>query len=246
MDEILSLAKDHNIAVVEDAAHAPHSFYKGRPLGSLGVLSTFSFHETKNLSCGEGGLLAINSNELYDRAEILWEKGTNRAAFWRGKVSKYNWVDLGSSFLGSELNAAFLWAQLERLKTIHEKRVGIWHDYNSRLRDFCSTLGVGTPIIPDYATVNGHLYYLVTRSKKERSDLIDHLKTRDIHAVFHYLPLNLSPFAEGRYRPCDTPHATRYAECLVRLPLYYELEKQHVERVCSAIKEFYQPHNQGR
>lgn len=239
MDEILALAKEYNIAVVEDAAHSPHSFYKDRPLGSMGVLSTFSFHETKNLSCGEGGLLAINHPDLFDRAEIIWEKGTNRAAFWRGKVSKYNWVDIGSSFLGSELNAAFLWAQLERLKEIQAKRVSIWHGYNNRLKDLCAKIGVETPNVPEYATVNGHLYYLVTRSNQERSEIIAHLKERDINAVFHYLPLNESPYAETRYRPCDTPHAKRYAQCLVRLPLFYELSTLDIDRVCSAVEEFY-------
>ena len=175
MDKILALAKKYNLLVIEDAAQGIDSYYKYRPLGSIGDLGCFSFHETKNIQCGEGGLLAVNNEKFSSRAEIIWEKGTNRSAFWRGEVDKYNWVDIGSSFLPSEINAAFLNAQLEELKTIQDKRRTIWTKYYNGLKSL-KNIGVRLPNIPDYASNNAHMFYLVCRDDKERTDLIQYMR----------------------------------------------------------------------
>ena len=232
MDGIMALAEHHNLLVVEDAAHAIDSYYKGKPLGSIGHLGAFSFHETKNINCGEGGMLVVNDERFVRRSEIIWEKGTNRAEFYRGMVNKYGWCDIGSSFLPSELNAAFLWAQLEQMEDIQAKRIHIWETYDSILRGKVEEKGVQLPFIPSYATNNGHMYYLVCSSLDFRTQLMTRLKERGIQTTFHYLPLHSSEYYQERSdkeRPlvnCD-----HYGDCLVRLPLYYELTDEEVRMV---------------
>ena len=240
MNAILAIAQRHAVAVVEDAAHAIDSFYKGRRLGSLGALGTFSFHETKNVIAGEGGMLAVNRPEYRARAEILWEKGTNRAAFARGQVSKYNWVDIGSSFLPSEIVSAFLFAQLEHIEQIQRKRVALWHQYRELLAPLAERGLCQLPEVPRYATVNGHLFYVLARSAAERDGLLEYLNRNGVHAVFHYLPLHLSPFHRAHERqPASLPNAERFSERLLRLPLFYELEPEQVEQIAARIQAFY-------
>lgn len=238
MDKINALALKYNLWVVEDAAQAIDSYYKNRPLGSIGDLGTFSFHETKNIISGEGGLLAVNDERFVARSEIIWEKGTNRSAFWRGEVDKYGWVDIGSSFLPSELTAAFLWAQLENLEVIQNRRKSIWNQYWEGLQKLRS-FGLQLPYIPDYATNNAHMFYLVCNSIEERSALIAYLKKNEINAVFHYLSLHKSPFYEKKHDGRKLPESDRYTECLVRLPFYYDLTQQDVDRVIQNIIDFF-------
>ena len=234
MDRIMEIADRHGLLVVEDAAQAIDSFYKGRPLGSIGHLAAFSFHETKNIISGEGGMLVINDERFIRRAEIIWEKGTNRAEFFRGEVNKYGWCDTGSSFLPSEVIAAFLWAQLEELDAIQYKRKELW----GRYFDLLSPMADGhflLPDIPDYATNNAHMFYLVCNSIDERSALILQLKRNDIQAVFHYLSLHSSPFYKEKHDGRALPNCDRYADCLVRLPMYYDLSIAEVERISKTI-----------
>lgn len=243
MDVIMSVAAKHNLLVVEDAAQAIDSYYKGRPLGSIGHLACFSFHETKNIIAGEGGMLAINDERFVRRAEIIWEKGTNRAEFFRGEVNKYGWVDTGSSFLPTEIVSAFLWAQLEHLDEIQAERKRLWQNY----WDFLSGLKSSSfklPQIPDYATNNAHMFYLLFPDLVSRSNFITKMKARDILTVFHYLPLHSSDFYReyAKSHPClnpvpaSLPNCDRYADTLVRLPLYYGLGPDQ-ERVFAAIRE---------
>lgn len=239
MDEIMLIARKHNIFVVEDAAQAIESFYKGKPLGSLGHLSAFSFHETKNISSGEGGLLAINDEQFISRAEIIWEKGTNRAEFFRGEVDKYGWVDIGSSFLPSDIIAAFLFAQLENIRDIQEKRITIWHQYYKGLSKLEQKRKVELPKIPEYATNNAHMFYIVCKSIIERDELIMFLKSKGVYAVFHYLPLHLSKYYLKNNRVEKLNNAERWSERLLRLPMFYELKNQEIESVIFNIKEFY-------
>ena len=238
MYKIMALAKKYNLLVIEDAAHAVDSFYKGKPLGSIGDLGCFSFHETKNIQCGEGGLLAINNEKLSKRAEIIWEKGTNRSAFWRGEVDKYNWVDIGSSFLPSEINAAFLYAQLEKLQYIQNKRKTIWKQYYNEL-DSLKKIGVGLPHIPDYATNNAHMFYLVCRSIEERTNLIQYLNKNQVNAVFHYICLHDSPYFKDKHDGRKMPNAKKYEDCLVRLPLWVGLSESDIKRVIEQVLNFY-------
>lgn len=236
MDKIMDIANRHNLLVVEDAAQAIDSFYKGRPLGSIGHLSAFSFHETKNIISGEGGMLVINDERFIRRAEIIWEKGTNRAEFFRGEVNKYGWVDTGSSFLPSEVVAAFLWAQIESLDDIQAKRKSLWNKYYELLKPIADKGCFRLPDIPDYATNNAHMFYLVCNSLEERTSLIKKLKENDILAVFHYLSLHSSPYYQDKHDGRDLPNCDRYADCLVRLPMYYDLTEDDVERICEVIK----------
>jgi len=238
MGKILSLAKKHNLLVIEDAAQAIDSYYKGKPLGSIGDFGCFSFHETKNIQCGEGGLLAINNSKFNKRAEIIWEKGTNRSAFWRGEVDKYNWVDIGSSFLPSEINTAFLFAQIEKLETIQSKRRLVWEQYFNGLNKL-NELGLGLPYIPDYASNNAHMFYLICNSEKERAQLIEHLKRNNINAVFHYICLHDSPYYKNKHDGRKMPNAKKYEKCLVRLPLWVNLSKESVELIIKNILAFY-------
>ncbi|PKA82111.1 dTDP-4-amino-4,6-dideoxygalactose transaminase [Ulvibacter sp. MAR_2010_11] len=228
MDVIMDLASKHNIFVVEDAAQAIASTYKGRVLGSIGHLGAFSFHETKNIQCGEGGLLAINDDRFVKRSEIIWEKGTNRSAFFRGEIDKYGWVDIGSSFLPSELNAAYLFAQLEMLDAIQAKRMEICKQYRASLTSWAATHQIALPQLPDYATNNGHMFYLICKDEKQRRGIIQHLKEADILSVFHYLSLHKSPYFTEKHDGRLLPQSNRYSETLLRLPLYYELDPQRV------------------
>jgi dTDP-4-amino-4,6-dideoxygalactose transaminase len=225
--------------VVEDAAHAIDSYYEGARLGSLGTFGTFSFHETKNVIAGEGGLLAVNRSEHVARAEVIWEKGTNRAAFARGEVNKYNWVDIGSSFLPSELISAFLYAQLEHLQQIQNKRITLWRLYHEALAPLAADGRFELLTIPSYATLNAHLFCVIARSADERSALMDYLKLRGVLAVFHYLPLHDSPFHRARGPVAPLPNAERYGACLLRLPLFYALEPAQVELIAGHVRDFY-------
>lgn len=236
MDRIMEIADKHKLLVVEDAAQAIDSYYKGRPLGSIGHLAAFSFHETKNIISGEGGALCINDERFIRRAEILWEKGTNRAEFFRGEVNKYGWVDIGSSFLPSEVIAAFLWAQLERMDVIQAKRKALWERYFELLKPLADEGRFTLPDLPEYATNNAHMFYLVCHSLEERSALIQRLKDNGILAVFHYLSLHSSPYYTPRHDGRELPECDRYADCLVRLPLYYDLELSQVDEICSVIR----------
>lgn len=237
MDAIMALAEKHNLLVVEDAAHCIDSFYKGRPLGSIGHLGAFSFHETKNISSGEGGMCVINDERFVRRAEIIWEKGTNRAEFYRGMVNKYGWVDMGSSFLPSEFNAAYLWAQLEQLDDIQGKRKHIWNRYFEGLKGKIGN-EVKLPYIPEYATNNAHMFYLLCPSLEYRTALMKFLKENDVQTTFHYLPLHSSKFYAKKHGNRKLPNCDFYGDCLVRLPLYYELSDMEVNKIIRHIIDF--------
>ncbi|MBX3165253.1 MAG: dTDP-4-amino-4,6-dideoxygalactose transaminase [Bacteroidetes bacterium] len=239
MDEIMRIANKHNLFVVEDAAQAIDSFYKGKPLGSIGHLAAFSFHETKNIISGEGGMLIINDERFIERAEIIREKGTNRSAFFRGEIDKYGWVDIGSSFLPSEIIAAFLYAQIENLDDIQAKRKYIWNTYYNALKPLEEKEKIKLPFIPDYATNNAHMFYVVCKSLEERTRLIAHLKTNDILSVFHYLSLHKSPFYENEHNGSIIPVSDNYTDCLLRLPMYYELTDEQVNFISQEILSFY-------
>lgn len=237
MDAIMALAEKHNLLVVEDAAHCIDSFYKGRPLGSIGHLGAFSFHETKNISSGEGGMCVINDERFVRRAEIIWEKGTNRAEFYRGMVNKYGWVDMGSSFLPSEFNAAYLWAQLEQLDDIQGKRKHIWNRYFEGLNGKIGN-EVKLPNIPEYATNNAHMFYLLCPSLEYRTALMKFLKENDVQTTFHYLPLHSSKYYEDKHDGRELPNCDRYGDTLVRLPLFYELSDMEIDKIVKLIIEF--------
>ena len=247
MDAIMDIAQRHDLLVVEDAAQAIDSFYRDRPLGSIGHLGCFSFHETKNIISGEGGMLTINDERFIRRAEIIWEKGTNRAEFFRGEVNKYGWVDIGSSFLPTEIVSAFLWAQLEHLDEIQTERKRLWERYweffkVSRFQGFRvsefqgSSEEIRLPKVPDYATNNAHMFYLLFPDLTKRSEFIAKMKARDILTVFHYLPLHSSEYYRAQHDGRELPNCDRYADTLVRLPLYYGLGSDQ-DRVFAAIKE---------
>ncbi|HQW68043.1 MAG TPA: dTDP-4-amino-4,6-dideoxygalactose transaminase [Flavobacterium sp.] len=239
MDEVMRLADKYNLFVIEDAAQAIDSFYKGKPLGSIGHLAAFSFHETKNIISGEGGLLAVNDDRFIERAEIIWEKGTNRASFFRGEINKYGWVDTGSSFLPSEIIAAFLWAQLENIDVIQKRRVAIWDNYFEQLKQLISSRNITLPEIPDFSTNNGHMFYLVCNSLDERTRLIKTLKNSDILAVFHYLSLHKSEFHLKNNESVELPNADLFTDRLVRLPFYYELTNENQQKIFDIIVDFY-------
>lgn len=238
MDKIMSLAKKYNVFVVEDAAQAIDSYYKERPLGSIGHLAAFSFHETKNIISGEGGMLVINDDRFIKRAEIIREKGTNRSAFFRGEIDKYEWVDIGSSYLPSEITAAFLFAQLQNIEKIQLKRKEIWNTYNEKL-SVLKAIGIKQAFISEYATNNAHIYYIICRNLNERSQLIQYLKDRNILAIFHYLSLHKSPFYNNNYNGEELINADLYSDTLLRLPLYYELNENDIIRITDAIIAFY-------
>lgn len=245
MDRIMEIARKHNLLVVEDAAQAIDSYYisprtgEKRALGTIGHLSAFSFHETKNIISGEGGMLGINDERFIRRAEIIWEKGTNRAEFFRGEVNKYGWVDTGSSFLPSEVVSAFLWAQLEDMEAIQAKRKRLWNLYHELLSHTdatsASSIGFSLPDIPSYATNNAHMFYLVCRNLEERTALIKRLKEHGAQAVFHYLSLHSSPFYAPKHDGRALPECDRYADCLVRLPMYFDLTEDDVCEICKII-----------
>ena len=239
MDKIMALAQKHKLAVVEDAAQAIDSFHNGIPLGRIGTFGTFSFHETKSISSGEGGLLAINDKKYISRAEIIWEKGTNRASFFRGEVDKYGWVDIGSSFLPSDMIAAYLLAQLENLDEIQTKRKELWKKYYTLLSPLSDQGLVRLPFIPEYASNNAHMFYLVMSNLQHRTELMTQLKSKGIHTVFHYLSLHKSPYYSKRHLGKELPHADRYTDCLLRLPMYGDLKTSEVDSICEYILQFF-------
>lgn len=239
MDEILSIASRYDLPVIEDAAQSIDSFYKGRPLGSIGDLATFSFHESKNIICGEGGMLAVNESSLIPRTEIIWEKGTNRSAHFRGEVDKYTWLDVGSSFLPSDVIAAILFAQLENLDQIQAKRKSIWESYYAGLRPLSEKGLLELPVIPTYATNNAHMFFVLCSDTENRRNLIEHLKRENINAVFHYLPLHSSPFYSKKRNIRKLPNCDRFANRLLRLPLFFELSEAEIGRVVETIHGFF-------
>ena len=238
MDAIMDIANHHNIPVVEDAAQAIDSYYKGKPLGSIGTFGTFSFHETKNIIAGEGGLLTINDEQYIHRAEIIREKGTNRSSFFRGEVAKYGWVDIGSSFLPSDIIAAYLYAQLENMDEIQARRKTIWSRYHDKLAVLLTNTSIHLPIVADYSTNNAHMYYLICENLEQRTSLIQHLKDSGVHAVFHYLSLHESEYYQERYSGKTLPNSDFFTDTLLRLPLFYELTDEQVDRICEIIIDF--------
>lgn len=241
MEKLMQIANRHQIPVVEDAAQAIDSYFvkdmNRQALGSFGALSAFSFHETKNIQSGEGGMLIVNDPQLVKRAEIIWEKGTNRAEFFRGEVNKYGWVDTGSSFLPADTIAAFLYAQLIDIKAIQEKRIQLWNNYYKLFKNWNSQR-IKLPIIPDFATNNGHVFYILLESFELRQKLIQHLKANDVLAVFHYLPLHASPYYKEKHDGRSLPYADYFADNLLRLPLFYELTFEQQQHIFSLIREF--------
>ncbi len=239
MDTILTVARRHGIPVVEDNAHGLLGRYKGRNLGTFGALATLSFHETKNIICGEGGALLINEPRLIERAEIVREKGTNRSKFFRGQVDKYTWVDIGSSFLPSDILAAFLYAQLEARGEIQAKRRRIWESYYAGLESWAQENGVRLPVVPGHCEQAWHMFYLLMPSLDERQAMIAHLKDCDVNAVFHYLPLHLSEMGQrfgGRTGDCPVTEAV--SDCLVRLPFYNDMTPQDQGYVIQSLRSF--------
>ena len=241
MDTIMALAKKNHLLVIEDAAQGIMSTYKGQPLGSIGDVGCFSFHETKNFSMGEGGALLIKDEKYIEDAEIYREKGTNRSKFFRGQIDKYTWVNYGSSYLPSELNAAYLWAQLEIADKITDARMARWNQYNTLLKPLADKGLIELPYIPEHCTHNAHMFYIKTKDIEERSKLISYLKENDILAVFHYIPLHTAPagLKYGRFHGADN-YTTKESERLLRLPMFYTLKEEEVDYICGKIKTFYQ------
>ena len=239
MDAIMDIARRHNLRVVEDAAQAIDSTYRGQPLGTFGDFAAFSFHETKNVICGEGGSLHVNDPGLVARAEIVREKGTNRSSFFRGEVDKYGWVDIGSSFLPSDVTAAFLFAQFENIETIQARRRNLWAIYDESLAVLDSRGNVQRPSLPQHASNNAHMYYLVCRSLAERSALIERLKSRGFMAVFHYQSLHCSRYFAAHHDGRQLPNADRYTDCLLRLPLFCDLAESDARRISDEIISFF-------
>ncbi|MEO1022076.1 MAG: dTDP-4-amino-4,6-dideoxygalactose transaminase [Bacteroidota bacterium] len=249
MDKVMAIAEAHNVFVVEDAAQAIESYYyhidgTRSPLGSIGHLGAFSFHETKNISAGEGGMLTVNDDRFAERAEIIWEKGTNRASFFRGEVNKYGWVDIGSSFLPSELNAAFLFAQLMNIDLIQEKRRSLWDRYEFGLKELTHRLKIKRPYIPEFATNNAHMYYLVCDSEAQRTAFLHFLKEQGILSVFHYQSLHESPFFNQLHDGRALPNTIRYSNQLVRMPLFFELSvgtQNHIIKTANFFEQEVDP-----
>jgi dTDP-4-amino-4,6-dideoxygalactose transaminase len=236
MDKIIALADKYKLIVIEDAAQAIDSFYNGRPLGSIGHLAAFSFHETKNIIAGEGGMLVINDKRFENRAEIIWEKGTNRQAFFRGEIDKYGWVDIGSSYLPSEITAAFLYAQLEQIGVIQEKRKLIWNTYFELISKSSICTHFRLPGIPKYASNNAHMFYLVANIPQQRESTIAKLRAQGIHSVSHYQSLHKSDYYKQINDRADCPQADIYTSSLLRLPMYLGLEKQDILYVCKSLE----------
>ncbi|MEI7898237.1 MAG: dTDP-4-amino-4,6-dideoxygalactose transaminase [bacterium] len=239
MDRIMDIAGRNGLFVVEDAAHAIDSYYKGKPLGSIGHFGTFSFHETKNIIAGEGGLLIVNDRQFEKRAEIIWEKGTNRAAFYRGEVDKYGWVDLGSSYLPSDAVAAFLYAQIVRFDRIQASRKKVWWNYFEMLRPLEEKGVLKCPVVPDFATVNGNIFYITVKTGETRDNLMAYLKARGIIALFHYLPLHSSPYFMDKHDGRELQNTDRFSATILRLPFYNSLRKNHVRFIVHTINEFF-------
>jgi dTDP-4-amino-4,6-dideoxygalactose transaminase len=242
MDSIMALAKKHNLFVIEDAAQAIDSYYTGkdgvkRALGSIGHLAAFSFHETKNIISGEGGMLVLNDLQFADRADIIWEKGTNRSAFFRGEIDKYGWVDIGSSYLPSEIIAAFLWAQLENIEDIQTRRTAHWLFYFENLKSWADNNGVSLPDIPAYATNNAHMFYIVCKSLEQRTAIIEKLKENKILSVFHYTSLHESVYYKPKHDGRVLAQTQRYTDRLLRLPMFYELKPNDLTLITSLINQ---------
>ena len=245
MDAIMSIAEKHNLTVIEDAAQGIMASYKDQKLGAIGHLAALSFHETKNLIAGESGALLVNKEEWADRAEILREKGTNRRQFFRGVVDKYTWVDVGSSFLASELQAAFLWAQMESAKEISERRMKIWNTYHERLAKYEAQGLFRRPQIPANCTHNAHLYYILVNDPKTRAELMAYLRQNTVDGIFHYIPLHSSPGGQKFGRAAgELPHTDHLSETLLRLPLSIDLTEEQIEFVVTKIGDFFASHNQ--
>lgn len=240
MDTIMDIAKRHNLIVIEDDAQGIMSTYKGQTLGTFGAFGCLSFHETKNFSMGEGGALLINDENYIERAEIIREKGTNRSKFFRGQIDKYTWVDYGSSYLPSELNAAYLYAQLEQADKINNNRLVSWNRYYEQLKPLADKGFIELPFIPKHCTHNAHMFYIKAKDIDERTRLICYLKENDVNAVFHYIPLHSAPAGRkyGRFYGEDR-HTTKESERLVRLPMYFGLTENDIEKVCDTILRFY-------
>jgi len=239
MDRIMQIAEKYNLYVIEDAAQAIDSYYNGKPLGSIGNLATFSFHETKNIISGEGGMLVVNDGLFSRRSEIIWEKGTNRAEFFRGEVNKYGWVDIGSSFLMSDILAAFLYAQIEHLEIIQNKRKNIRKRYIKNLQELEKMGYIDLPKIPTFATDNGHMMYILCKNLLERTSLIEFLKKNEILSVFHYLGLHQSLFYSCKHDGRILANCNRFEDCLLRLPLFFELKDQEIDYICDKIYDFF-------
>ncbi|MDD1504951.1 dTDP-4-amino-4,6-dideoxygalactose transaminase [Lysinibacillus sp. CNPSo 3705] len=246
MDTIMQIAKKYNLMVVEDAAQGVNSYYKGKALGTIGHLGCYSFHETKNYNCGEGGALLINDDRLVERAEIIREKGTDRSKFFRGQVDKYGWVDIGSSYLPSELNAAYLYGQLENAEQINQNRLASWQYYYEHLQDLFENGDITLPVVPNNCSHNAHMFYIKVRDLVERTELIKYLKDRGIGAVFHYIPLHSSKAGQSySIFHGEDINTTKESEALLRLPLYYNMEKTIIKKVIEAIRSFYLDKNRG-
>lgn len=243
MDEIMRIAKKHNLYVIEDAAQAIDSYYKGKPLGSIGHMAAFSFHETKNIIAGEGGMLVINDDQFIERAEIIREKGTNRSKFFRGEIAKYGWVDLGSSFLPSDIIAAFLYAQLEKIDVIQTRRKTITKMYRDLLTPLELSGFIKLPKILENTTDNGHMFYIICQNINTRTELIDFLKSNNIYSVFHYLSLHKSDYYKPFLNNEELPNSDHYTDCLLRLPMYFELNDDEVKFICQRISYFFQQDN---
>ncbi len=240
MDKILDAAKIYNIKVVEDAAQAVMATYKGKALGTISDFGCYSFHETKNYSMGEGGAIVFNNDAYREKAEIMREKGTNRSKYFRGQIDKYTWIDYGSSYLPSDINAAYLWAQLELAYDIYSNRINSWNHYNNALKHLEDEGKIKRPFIPSYCNHNAHMYFIKTKDLSERTKLINYLLKKDIQAVFHYIPLHISPAGKkfGSFFGEDV-YTTKESERLLRLPLYYGISSEDIEKVVKAIEEFY-------
>ena len=240
MDTIMDIAKRHNLWVIEDAAQGIMSTYKGKALGTFGEFGCFSFHETKNYSMGEGGAILIRDEKYIEDAEILREKGTNRSKFYRGQIDKYTWVNQGSSYLPSDMNAAYLWAQLEMAEEINDWRLGVWNQYKKELSCLEEEGKIELPTVPKDCVHNAHMFYIKTKDIDERTELIDYLKSNGILSVFHYIPLHSAPAGQkfGRFHGEDV-YTTKESERLLRLPLYYGLKEEEVDYICEKVKEFY-------
>lgn len=243
MEKIIEICRKYNLYLIEDAAHAIHSKHNDNFLGSLGDIATFSFHDTKNITCGEGGAILINNDKLIERAEIIREKGTNRNKFFRGEVDKYTWVDIGSSYLLSEVSAAFLYAQLLEVENITNKRLRIWDTYNQKFQKLQDLHHVKLPSIPEYSTHNAHNFYLILNSLDERDNLINYLRSCNIYSVFHYIPLHNSPAGLKYSDEINLPTTSRVSNTIVRLPLYPDLKNEDIDRIVKNIYEFFNLQN---
>ena len=239
MNKIMQIANKHKLFVVEDAAQAIDSYYKKQPLGGIGHLGCFSFHETKNIQCGEGGMLVINDSNFFKRSEIIWEKGTNRAEFFRGEISKYGWVDIGSSYLPSDVTAAFLLAQLENLNNIQTRRKEIWQQYYQGLVELQLDGFIKLPVLPDYATNNAYMFYFLCENTLTRDNLLSFLNGNGIHAVFHYLPLHSSEFYSDKYKGKELNNCNFYSSSIIRLPLYSELSDMQISLIIDTIYKYF-------